>query len=93
MYGGKKIGAAIQNFLLRITDLGLGSCWISAFLDNEIKNALNIPEKIKIEALLPVGYPDEKPRAPKKAALQDVIYWDKWNVKKKPHFLKDPATW
>ena len=43
------VGAAIENFLLKITDLGLASCWIGAFSDNAIKDILEIPEDIHIE--------------------------------------------
>ena len=92
-YGRQQIGAAIQNFLLRLTDLGLASCWIGSFLENEIKNVLQMPEEMKVEAILPVGYANEKPKSTKKASLQNIIFWDKWNVKKKPTYIKDPSTW
>ena len=32
-YSRQQAGAAIENFLLKITELGLGSCWIGAFSD------------------------------------------------------------
>ena len=49
-------GAAIENFLLKITDLGLVSCWIGAFSDLTVKNILRIPDEIDVEAILPVAY-------------------------------------
>jgi len=92
-YAKQQTGAAIQNFLLRITDLNLGACWIGAYLEHEIKNLLHIPDHINIEALIPVGYPDEKPKPVKKESLENCIYWDKWSIKKRPTVVNDPKTW
>ncbi len=92
-YSKQQVGAAIQNFLLRITDLGLSSCWIGAFLESEIKTILHIPEHVNVEAILPVGYADEKPKLTKKESLENCIYWDFYGIKKRPTLIKDPKTW
>lgn len=92
-YAHQQVGAAIQNLLLRLTELKLGACWIGAYLDTAIKRDLKIPEKVSIEALIAVGHPDEKPRAGRKVELQNVIAWEDWNQKKRPVASKDPATW
>jgi len=55
-YATQHAGAAIENFLLKITELGLVSCWIGAFSDRMIKDTLSIPDDIEIEAILPVAY-------------------------------------
>ncbi|HLC54595.1 MAG TPA: nitroreductase family protein [Candidatus Nanoarchaeia archaeon] len=91
-YAKQQVGAAIQNFLLCITEIGLASCWVGAYLDHEIKNLLRIPGEIVVEAILPVGHPDEKPKPKKKVSLEHAIYWDKWKQNKKPTLTKDPAT-
>jgi len=36
---------------------GLGTCWIGAFNEQEVKKLLNIPEPVKIVAMTPLGYP------------------------------------
>ncbi len=55
-YSRQQAGAAIQNMLLKITDLGLASCWTGAFDDNMIKGILGIPQNIEIEAILPLAH-------------------------------------
>jgi nitroreductase len=96
-YGKQQIGAAIENFLLKITDLKLASCWIGAYTEDYIKKELEIPENIDIEALLPVGYAYKgtgaKKTKPKKASLEKIIRWNSWKTQKKPIGLKDPRTW
>jgi len=93
VYSRQQAGAAIQNFLLKITDLGLESCWVGAYADELIKQLLKIPEYINIEAILPVGYGRGKPKKIRKAHLENLINWDFWNVKKKPKKRKEPETW
>ncbi len=92
-YARQQVGAAIQNFLLRATDMGLASCWVGAFTESEIASALSIKgDDISIEAILPLGYPAEKPMAKKKVSLENAIFWEKWGQTKKPTLRKDPTT-
>lgn len=46
--------AATENILLAATALGLGSCWIGAFNEKEVKRILNT--NLRPIALIPVGY-------------------------------------
>lgn len=92
-YAKLQVGAAIQNFMLRLTELGLSSCWVGAYLDSEIKRHLKVPDHINVEALLPIGYADETPKKIKKASIQQSIFWEQWNIKKKPVQARDPTTW
>lgn len=41
---------------LAATELGLGSCWIGSFVDEEVKRILNVHDESRPVALLPVGY-------------------------------------
>tara|TARA_Y100000310_G_C20550684_1_gene747906 strand:+ start:285 stop:845 length:561 start_codon:yes stop_codon:yes gene_type:complete len=92
-YSKQQAGAAIQNFLLRITELKLSSCWVGAFADNQIKRELRIPKDYEVEAILPVGHPShKKPRRSKKISADKNIFWEKWDVKKKPTGFNDPRS-
>ncbi len=95
-YSKQQAGAAIENILLRLTELGIGSCWIGAFADNAVKAHFKIPDKWEIEALITVGYPKNKMRKPtRKTALENKIFWEKWDEKKKPikYPHHDPETY
>ncbi|MBX4196316.1 nitroreductase family protein [Candidatus Pacearchaeota archaeon] len=90
VYSRQQAGAAIEHFLLKITDMGLASCWVGAYSDELIKQLLEIPAHIQIEAILPVGY--EKGRNPKtpKRSLESALLWEKWNMKRRPELFPDP---
>jgi nitroreductase len=87
IYCRQQAGAAIQNFLLKIEESGLSTCWIGHFTESEIKRELKIPEDIDVEALFPVGYEYEKKRTRRaKIDLDGILYFNKYKQKK----LKKP---
>jgi nitroreductase len=83
MYIRQEAGAAIENFLLKIVDLGLASCWVGAFSDETIKRILKIPDNIQIEALLPVGYEFEGTEKKSRPNLESTMYYDGWGFTKR----------
>jgi len=86
VYSRQQAGAAIQTMLLKITDLGLASCWIGAYDDEAVKKHLKIPLHIQIEGILPVGYENIKVKIEKKPkkTLNAVVFWEKWDQSKRP---------
>lgn len=55
------------------TELGLGSCWIGAFDEQGVKDVLNIQKNFKPVAILPIGYPAEKPKPRPRKNLSDLV--------------------
>ncbi len=73
--------AAIENMLLEAHSLGIGSRWIGAFDEDEIKSLCGIPEEIRPQAVIAFGYPKEIPNKPPKYPLETVVYFNKWRAK------------
>jgi len=84
VYSRQQAGAAIQTFLLKLTELGVGSCWVGAYSDELIKQRLKIPQHIQIEAIIPMGYSDDKEGKKTKKSLESVLYWEKWKEERRP---------
>lgn len=79
IYARQQAGAAIQNFLLRIQDSGLSTCWVGYFSEDEIKRELKIPEDVNVEAVFPIGYEYEKKYTRKdKIDLDRVLYFNQY---------------
>ncbi len=76
IYSRQQAGAAIENMLLRATDLGLGTCWVGWFDEGLVKRILKIPDSFQVEALLPLGKPLEKPFPKKKPELNMVASFE-----------------
>jgi F420 biosynthesis protein FbiB-like protein len=76
----QSLSAAIQNLLLTAYAKGLGACWYCApaFCQAAVRKALKIPEEVEPQALITLGYPDEKPEAPLRNPLEVSVFWDSW---------------
>ena len=66
--------AAIQNILLTAHSLGLGSCWIGAFKEAEMKQAIKAPKEMRPIALIPIGYPNQAPPARSRKPLNEIMH-------------------
>ena len=72
------LAIAIDHMTLAAVDLGLGTCWIGAFAQEEVKSILEIPEHLKVVSLLTLGYPDEPGRPRMRKALEEIVCYDKY---------------
>jgi nitroreductase len=90
-YLKQQAGAAIENFLLKITEEKLAACWVGHFIDEDIKSILGIPKDIQVEALIPVGYPFKKPEQKRIIELDNVLYFNKYGNKKMNEVAKIEA--
>ncbi|MCC5994270.1 MAG: nitroreductase family protein, partial [Candidatus Aenigmarchaeota archaeon] len=61
VYSLEDCAAAIENILLAATALGLGTCWVGAFDEEDVKNILRLPDFLRPIAIITVGYPAEEP--------------------------------
>lgn len=69
---------ALEHLILQAQEEGLGTCWIGSFEEEEVKAILNIPENVKVLALIPLGYPDEIPRFRGRKSLDEIISYDRF---------------
>ena len=74
--------AAIQNMLLKATELKLGTCWVGAFNPLIIRKILNIPDNINISAIITLGYPNEKPLS-KRHPIDELTYFESYQNKER----------
>jgi len=81
-YVKQQVGAAIQNFLLKIVEKGLATCWVGHFVDEIIKRELAIPENIEVEAIFPIGYEFKKRKPSRKIDIDKILYFHKYKNKK-----------
>ncbi len=81
LYTLQQAGAAIQNFLLKLTDLKLSTCWVGAFSDKTVKRVLKIPYHVRVEGLFPIGVEMGKGKQRTKPSLDSSIYFNTWGTK------------
>ena len=59
-FGIQDAAIVTTHMILKITELGLGSCWVGDFDSNKLKIILSLDQNIIPVVLLPFGYIDEK---------------------------------
>jgi nitroreductase len=73
---------AIDHITLCAAAEGLGTCWIGAFYEDEVKQILGIPPEIRVVALLPLGYPrDPNPVRKLRLSLERIVSYESWKLK------------
>ncbi len=92
-YSKQQAGAAINTLILKLADLEINSCWVGAFSYEIIKEILKIPQNIRIEAMIPVGYEKGKAKKERKLELESVLRWENWNEKKRPAIFKEAPVY
>lgn len=70
---------AMDHMTLQAVEEGLGTCWIGAFKENEVKKILEIPENVRIVQIFPLGYPKTIPPARNRKKLEEIVCYDEWS--------------
>lgn len=70
------VSIALQNMVIAAEALGLGSCWIGHFVEEDVKKALRIPDHLRVVAMITLGYPAEKPEPPPKKPLEEIVRYE-----------------
>jgi len=76
LYCLQDTAAATQNIHLAATALGLATCWVGAFKEEEAKKTLNLPEGVRPVAIIPVGHPARKSMARSRRPLSEIIHYE-----------------
>jgi nitroreductase len=74
-YSIQDTAAAVQTILLAAVDRGLASCWIGAFDDRAVRDAIGVAAPITPVAVLPVGHSAEAAAKPSRRPLEEVTTW------------------
>ena len=78
LYCLQDTAAATQNMLLAAVALELGACWVGAFDEREVKSILRVPGGMRPIAIVPVGYPAEKPGPSDKKSLETIVHYNRF---------------
>jgi nitroreductase len=72
------VSIACAYMILEAYELGIGSCWLGAFKEPEVKSILNVPENIRVVALIPFGYPAGPAPAISRKRFEEIVSYEKY---------------
>jgi nitroreductase len=70
------IAIAVDHMTLAAVDEGLGTCWIGAFSQEKVKQILHIPQKYRVVALLPLGFPRREKGLKSRKPLDEIVCYE-----------------
>ena len=66
-------GIACVALCLAAWEKGLGTCIMGIYDEDKLPGLLNVPEDQYVTAVIPLGYPDQSPAAPKRKTLEEKV--------------------
>ena len=75
LYAIQDTAAAVEHILLKAVDMGLASCWIGAFDDDAVREAIGEQKPIRPVAVLPIGHSAESSTRPDRRPLDEITTW------------------
>jgi nitroreductase len=72
------VSIACAFMMLEAYEQGLGTCWIGAFNEDEVKKILKIPDPVRVVAVIPLGYPDEGPSQRERKDFNEIVCFEKF---------------
>ena len=73
------LAIAVDHMTLAAVQQGLGSCWIGAFYQEDVRKLLEIPDECKVAALLTLGYPRDQARFKNRKPLDEIVCYEGWS--------------
>jgi nitroreductase len=71
---------AIEHMVLEATEEGLGTCWVGAFYEDQVKEILDIPKDVRAVELLAIGYPAKPASGHKdRLSIEDIVMYERWH--------------
>ncbi len=72
------VAISVDHMTLAAMEEGLGTCWVGAFYEEEVKRVLGIPDDIRVVELLTLGYPVDVPPPRPRHAMSEIVRYEKW---------------
>lgn len=69
---------ALTQVSLLAVEMGLGTCWIGGFPQDEIRELLGVPDEYRVVMLLSVGYPAEDPAPRPRRPFAEVVSYNRF---------------
>lgn len=71
------LAIALDHMSLQAVSMGLGTCWIGAFYQDQVKEILGVPEGVRVVNLLTLGYPKKLGTKTGRKLLSEIVCYNK----------------
>lgn len=74
------VAIAVEHLCLAAAVEGLGTCWIGAFDEKEVKKIMEVPDPWRVVALTSLGYPAETSPDRGRKPISEIVDFEKWQT-------------
>jgi len=74
------VAIAMEHVALAATAEGLGTCWIGAFDQEQVRTLLEVPTTAKVIEVMTLGYPADRPGEKKRRAISEIVDYEKFEA-------------
>lgn len=71
-------GILMDHIMLEAAELGLGTVFIGLFDEDSVREALGVPEDLRVVAMTPLGHPAKMPKERPRGNLEEMVHWETW---------------
>ena len=72
------LAIAMEHIALSAVAEGLGTCWVGAFHQDQVKALLGVPEECKVVQMMALGYPADGDRGKDRKALGEIVCYERF---------------
>jgi nitroreductase len=72
------VAFAIDHLLLVAASQGLGTCYVSYFDEEKVRELLSAPSDAKVVGIIPMGYPAEVPDPPGSKNFSEILSYNRF---------------
>ena len=72
------LAIAMEHIVLAAVDEGLGTCWIGAFSQENVRRIVGVTDKYKVVTVMPMGYPAGETAARPRKPIEEVVCYEKF---------------
>ena len=74
----EQVMIAVAYMTLEAVNQGLGTCWVGAMSPKDAHRVMNLPDDLFVQALIPLGYPDEDPKPRPRKDFDEIVFWEEY---------------
>ena len=74
LYSIQDCAIAATQMMLTAQSLGLATCWVGAFDEGMIQRALGLPDFLRPQVVLTIGYPDGETKPTPRMRLENMVF-------------------
>lgn len=73
------LAIALDHLTLTAVEEDLGTCWVGALDERQVKELLSVPDDMRAPLVMPIGYPVSWPNPRPRKPLEEIICYEKYD--------------